>query len=373
MEDNCRDENRRRLDTPLDQVEAAAACWLLKRESAQWSPADEEQLTDWLNASANHRVAFIRLRSVWREAGRLQAVGAAFTPGQVPRRGMIGQSPFFSMRRRDEPETMGTSVSSLSNVKPRDAGRRWVQYGLAASCLLAIGVAVSMYFGPQSRPSYRTPIGGLATVPMEDGSKVTLNTSTEISLRMSRKERRVNLLQGEAFFDVAKDPDRPFVVHAGNQQVIAVGTKFSVRLQDAGIHVAVTEGKVRIEKRPLLAGEAPSTNPSLLVAGTIADARDLDISIQQQPLVQLERGLSWREGYVSLRRASLAEAVAEFNRYNHRQLVIADPELEQIRVGGNFQSGNIDGFVRLLQQGFMIRAEERDSRIVLTRRPERNE
>lgn len=373
MEDNFREAERTGLDAPLDQVEEAAARWLLKRESNQWSSADETQLADWLKSSANHRVAFIRLGSVWREASRLKAVGAPFAPGEVPLRGAIEQSPFFAMRRRAEPETVTPSATGLSEVKPRDAGRRWLRYGLAASCLLAACVAASVYFWPQSRPVYRTPIGGLATVPMADGSKVTLNTSTEITLAMTHKERRVNLVQGEAFFDVAKDPARPFVVQAGDQQVIAVGTRFSVRLKPEGIHVAVTEGQVRIEKRPLLAAEQPSANPSLLVAGTIADARNMEISIQQQPLVELERALSWREGYVSLRRASLAEAVAEFNRYNLRQLVIADPELAQIRVGGNFKSGNVDGFVRLLQKGFMIRVEEHEDRIVLTRRPESDE
>lgn len=360
----------------VDEVEEIAAAWLLKRERAEWSATDEVALTEWLDASMNHRVAFIRLASVWREADRMKVLRAGFPSGEIPPRGAIGQSPFFTGRKV---AASASAVAITADERASRPRRALLKYGLAASALLAIAVMLGAYLRPADAPTYRTAIGGVATVPMSDGSKITLNTASEITLQMTNEERRVNLMQGEAFFDVAKDPSRPFVVYANGQRVIAVGTKFAVRLKPEAVQVTVTEGRVRLEQEPSLldivndawssreAGTAVRQLP-VLTPGTVAHAQHETVSIEQQPVASLEQSLSWRSGYVVLRDAYLSDAVAEFNRYNQRQLVIADESLSGIQVGGNFQAGNIDGFVRLLEEGFGVRAQERDGRIALTRR-----
>ena len=346
----------------VEKVEEAAAAWLLKRDSAQWSPDDEAELTEWLRASANHRVAYLRLKSVWQEASRLQAISAGFPQGQVPPRGAMAQSLFFKgllKRKRGAAPREGQPVPAVPGR------RRAVGWAFAAGILLAVLVATAAYWRPVSVPSYSTPVGGLASVPMADGSKITLNTNSEIELEVTDKERRVSLSRGEAFFNVAKDPGRPFIVTAGNKRIIAVGTQFSVRREADDIQVIVTEGRVRIERKAALRSAEPLAN---LVAGDIASADRTKVLVREKPLTDVEQTLSWRTGYVVLRKTPLAEAVAEFNRYNQRQLVIDDPSLTDITVGGNFRSSNIDGFVRLLQEGFRVEAEERDNRIALTRR-----
>jgi transmembrane sensor len=192
-----------------------------------------------------------------------------------------------------------------------------------------------------------------------------LNTDSEIQLEISDRERRVKLVRGEAFFDVAKDPTRPFVVYANDKRVIAVGTQFAVRMKPEGLQVVVAEGRVRVEKATVIGSPEPLVE---LVAGNIATAERSMVRVRVQPVADVERALSWRAGYVLLSGTSLDDAVAEFNRYNRRQLVIDDPALTDIQVGGNFKADNIDGFVRLLEEGFHIHAEEQDDRIVLTRK-----
>lgn len=354
---------------PVELIEKTAAAWLLKRESAEWSTTDEAALEQWLQASTSHRVSFIRLRSVWQEAGRLKVVSAAFAAGHVPPRGAIRRAPFFAMKRRRasaDDAVLDSIGADASDSGARAPARRIRYYGLAASIVIALAAftVVALNMWPMSRPSYSTAVGGLATVPLDDGSKITLNTASEIQLEMSDRERRVELVRGEAFFDVATDPARPFVVYANDKRVIAVGTQFAVRMKPEGLQVVVAEGRVRVDKATVIGDPEPLAE---LVAGNVAMADRSMVRVQVQPMAEVEQALSWRAGYVVLSRTSLDDAVAEFNRYNRRQLVVDDPALAEIQVGGNFKADNIDGFVRLLEEGFHIRAEEHDNRIVLTR------
>jgi transmembrane sensor len=354
----------------VDQVEDAAAAWLLRRDDPRWSAADEALLQEWLRASPSHRVSYMRLRSVWREANRMKVVGAGFEAGRVPPRGEIsGSSVFF--RQLQAAESQGTGAdASITGVRAgspvtsglkRQFNRRRV---IAAGVALLVAFSGIAYWGSARDPSYSTPVGGLASVPMDDGSKILLNTNSLVTLEVSDQERRVNLSRGEAFFEVAKDPTRPFVVYADDKRVVAVGTKFAVRLDRGAVQVAVTEGQVRVEKEAVVGERQALAN---LAAGSVASAQQGKVFVRAAALADVERSLSWRSGHIVLRKMSLPDAVAEFNRYNRRQLVIEDPALREIRVGGNFQSNNVDGFVRLLQAGFAVRTEERSDRIILTR------
>jgi transmembrane sensor len=223
---------------------------------------------------------------------------------------------------------------------------------------------------------------------MSDGSKVILNTDSAIRLAVTQEERRVQLERGEAFFEVAKDPGRPFVVSAGSRRVIAVGTKFSVRRTGDDVRVFVTEGKVRFEDDSLGAvprDSAKPANPSsdaarnagsasasrdesatLLAAGAVARAGNSGVIVQEKPLSEVEDYLSWRSGYLTFRDIPLADAVAEFNRYNEQKIVIQDPAVAAIRFSGKVRPTSFEGFVRLLEDAFPIHAEHVEGRIILT-------
>jgi transmembrane sensor len=334
----------------LDEI---AGDWLARRDSGDWTDEDQRRFDQWLNESPLHRVTYLRIEHVWERSERLRALGAGVPPGVIPQPNAWNLSAFFDRRG-------GADGTVVAKRKPR---RRQLIFATAATVVLAVALGTAYYLWP-SATSYSTPIGGLASVPMPDGSKITLNTDSEVRVALTEKERRIELEQGEAFFEVAHDKARPFVVHAGNKRVIAVGTKFSVRREASDIQVVVTEGKVRLETDGI--GAAGSAEP--FTAGTIAQASDAGVLLETKRLAEAEETLSWREGILIFRQVTLAGASAEFNRYNSRKIVIEDPAIAGLRVAGRFRANNVEAFLRLLERGYPLRAEERGDQFVLSAR-----
>lgn len=358
---------------PSDQVEKRAAEWLARRDGGDWAAHDQAELDRWLDESSAHTVAYIRLEAAWKRADRLKALGAGFPKGKVPTPEEFNLSPFFDDRIAGTPKSRDAPY--LGSVRRYPT----VFVRLAASLLLAFALS-AWYFWP-SAPDYKTPVGGRASVPMVDGSKVTLNTDSAIRVAVTEREREVRLDQGEAFFEVAKDPKRPFVVSVGNKRVIAVGTKFSVRRIKSDIQIVVTEGTVRIESTstPLHLKEVDAAGSALpghdagaattefpLIAGSIARATEDDLLVQSATIPQAEESLSWRTGYLIFRETTLADAVAEFNRYNLTKIVVDDPSVASIRLSGKFHTTDFEAFIRLLEGGFPIHAQHSQEQIILT-------
>lgn len=359
------------------RIERTAADWLAKRDGDSWSEADADAFRRWQEESTAHRVAVIRLRHIWQQADRLQALGAGVPPETVPAPDQWRLSAFFNPR--SEPVADRFLAGVQRDEEPARQSRRagWRFGAVAASTLVAGILGVTWYLWSSGGPTYATAVGGFATVPMNDGSKVTLNTNSKVRITLTQTERRVELRQGEAFFEVAKDPQRPFVVQAGDKRVVAVGTQFSVRRDGADIRVVVTEGKVRVETPMLLhsareqrvgAGQESSADATVLTAGTVAQAGEAGVLVQQSSVTAAEKTLSWRSGYLAFHDTTLEEAVGELNRYNERELVIADPALASLRIGGNLRATNVDAFVRLLKKSFPISVHEEGDRIVLEKR-----
>jgi transmembrane sensor len=370
-----------------NEIEEAASDWLVRRESGQWTQADQARFEQWLDASTLNRVAFLRLELAWEESGRLKALGAGVPGNQPPPPGQWNLTPFFDAHAaasgpRDTPGT-GTATENSDSGTPtgepsqRTRRRAWMS-AVAASVLLAAGVGGYVLLAPPG-DRYATSVGAITSVPVRDGSKVTLNTDSKIRVAVTETARRVELQKGEAFFDVAKDPNRPFIVEAGSKRVVAVGTKFSVRRNGESIEVVVTEGKVRVEDatRPLpgsavdasgSASPPPVDDAVFLTPGAIAYADEAGVLVQRKTLVEAETHLSWRSGVLMFRDQSLADAVAEFNRYNERKVVIADPAVATLKVEGNFRADNVEAFVRLLESGFPVRASAEEDQIVLSSR-----
>ena len=366
--------------------EDRAAAWIARRDSGEWTSADEAGLTQWLESSTANRVAFLRLESAWEEARRLKALGAGMRPREVPPVGGWRHTHFFSSRPAAEPsEGLVQPVESVDLSRQFEPKRiRWRFAAAAASVLLATGIGSYALLHGRDGDRYSTPIGGIASVPLNDGSNITLNTDSDIRVHLTPTERRVDLGQGEGFFVVAKDPGRPFVVHAGNKTVTAIGTQFSVWRDGDDVRVVVTEGTVSVgatkEKlthrtlsRPHYADSdvlaSGSTMPEVarLPAGGIAHITDGDILIESASVPKAEELLTWREGYLTFHETTLAEAAEEFNRYNPHKIMIYDPEVAALRISGTFRPASYDAFVRLLEEGFSIHSKTTDESTVLTR------
>jgi transmembrane sensor len=353
------------------QIELIASAWLARRDGDEWSALDQRQLDAWLQESTAHRVAYLRLDAAWRQSDRLKALGAGVPAGAVPERGAWGLAPLPESRAASpdsvtdgEPSTPARmaaahrpNASSHATRKLRKSRpRRLLRYATAVFALIVLAsLALGWrHYAAVEQASYRTAIGGMQDVPLPDGSVITLSSDSRILVTLSRHERRIDLQQGEAFFKVAKDPGRPFVVSAGDRRAIAVGTRYDVRRDATSLRVIVTEGVVRLESDNGPGGrDRPTT---LLPAGSIALATDAGVVVNSGSVQQAEEFLSWRSGFLSFHDTPLAAAAAEFNRYNVRKIVIGDASIGTLRIGGNFRWSNAETFVRLLELGFPVRA-----------------
>ncbi len=339
-------------------IERAASRWLARRDGGAWTGADAAALDTWLQADTAHRVAFLRLQAAWTESGRLQALGAGLRGDGPPPRDNWHASPFAS-GHAIPPTTAMAAGKSVTHQPHR--GLRIAGFMMLVACALLAGWGWRTYQHVDVA-SYRTVMGKVRTLPLPDGSHATLASDSSVEIRLSRGERHVALSRGEAIFAVAKDPRRPFVVSTNGHRVVAVGTRFSVRRDAQDLRVVVTEGTVRLESGSPAGSPGPS---ALLPAGSVALVHGDDVLVRSLPLAEVERMLGWRDGLLAFRDTPLAEVAAEFNRYNARKLAVADADAGALRIGGSFRWDNTEGFVRLLEQGFPVRAEYAQDRIIL--------
>lgn len=311
------------------RLEALAAQWLVRREESDWTQRQQDELNAWLDESMAHKAAFWRLEHGWREADRI----AALAPRPSPR------APW------------------------------WMPYlprltALAASLLIAAGLGFVM-LPSRSEPvlAARTDIGQRRLLKLGDGSRIEMNTRSAIRAQVSRDEREVWIDKGEVYFEVFHDAGHPFVVHAGNSRVTVLGTKFSVRRDGGRVIVSVSEGKVRVDD-----GSADtSARQSIITAGDIAIARGASMLITQKSEEKVNDQLAWRNGILRFDQQPLGEIIAEFNRYNQSQIAVTDPAIAQMRLGGVFQPGNVDAFLRLLEDAYGLHVSRSGETIKISR------
>lgn len=227
--------------------------------------------------------------------------------------------------------------------------------GLAATVLIGALAAVTL-LGEDPPPApapeaeiYATGIGEQETVTLADGSAALLNTASRIEVTYSAGERRIDLVAGQALFDVRREA-RPFLVVAGATETRALGTEFEVYVQPGGVQVTLLEGLVSVGgeggKRILSPGEQLR-----LEAGEVSVTR-----------IDPGRAVSWKSGMIPMTDVTLAQAAAELNRYSEVRLVV-DPEIAQERISGSFRAGDQEGFAAVLENFLPVTAERRDGEI----------
>jgi transmembrane sensor len=366
--------------TDPTELEAQAAAWLVRREAPDFSTQEQALLDDWLLSSPRHRSAFLRLEAAWRRADRLNRLRPL--DGRVdedllggPTLLKIPQYPArASTMSEDAPGPRPPAPEPLPGVTPK---WRYALATAAAIALVAVGAALWTTIERPGWQSYVTDFGSLERIVLADGSVVHLNTNSKMRVRLSHQRREIVLERGEALFTVAHEQTRPFDVQANGTTVRAVGTVFSVRLGSArDVEVIVKEGRVQIDPPTLQDIDASidvaPPRASLLSAGEtvrIKPSEERELQVVKVADADVSRKLSWTEGRLIFERQTLAEVVAEFNRYNRRQMVIADPAIAGRRVGGGFEATDIDSFIAALEHSFGIRAypspeEEPDAELI---------
>lgn len=334
------------------EIEEEAATWVWRLEDENVSAADRTAFEHWLKRDAHHRRAFEDLGGVWRsldglaEAKREEKI-ATFT--QLPH----------------------SASYPLSRFRQRTGVRRFLR-ALAAAVLIAIGAVLWLQRGNEVQ-TLSTAVGQQRTVILADGSTVHLNTNTILETRLDRNRRTLRLLKGEALFTVAHDARRPFIVHAGDAVVRALGTEFNVRLREAhGIEVIVSEGRVEVQAQPgavkLSAGSAPAAKHAsikrALSAGQKFDTASAAAPVEPIDTQSLSNALAWRDGAMVFDGEPLSDAIAELNRYTDTRFVVTDAGIRDLRVGGRFKAGDAAEFLAAMEEALPVSARRASDNLV---------
>lgn len=310
-----------------------AARWVARIDHLPLDQAAQDELDDWLAGDDRRRGAFFRAEAAWAMLDRASAVGTG---------------------ARDD---CGPPVAEFGPSR-----RRLIWSGGAAAACLVGGYGLQTLW--RNRPLHiETALGEIRRVPLADGSLVAVNTATKLTVDLKPKIRNLHVDEGEAWFQVAKDRQRPFVVSAGNVRIRAVGTAFSVRRHDTGADVQVTEGAVEawsIDREHEIS--RISAGSRTFVSDVVGPAQPIEAS------VDIDRALAWRSGQLIFDGNSLGAAAAEFNRYNAIQLRIDDPDLAREQVVGRFRTNEPDAFARSAGILLGVHAEMSNDQIVLSRR-----
>jgi transmembrane sensor len=315
--------------TPAEIDEAAV--WIARLHAPDRTLQVERGFRRWLASSPGRAQAFETVSAGWELAGMLQ------------------RKPFPRMSRWERAGFRQGFMRASAVV--------------AAMSVVAVAVSLLFYFRDEG---VTTNIGEQRVVTLEDGTRITLNTSTRIVTRYDEHERKVELRSGEALFEVAKkDASWPFVVVAGNRTITALGTSFVVREDEKGTSVVLVEGKVAVATVDSKQPEASSA-PQTLSPGQRLTFAHGEVALDE-PGVQ--KVVAWRWGQVELEDTSLEAAAEEMNRYSTVKLLVATPEARNIRINGVFRTGDTSNFAAALAETYGLTVVTTPDAIVLEGAP----
>lgn len=335
----------------------AAAHWVVVHDRGDLSDAEQAEFDDWM-AEPLHTAAFAKAHNAL---------------------------DVFALDDGSDPHLRALRQAALET--PRPSRRRWlVGGGLAAASIAAVvtfmawtpltdnlaemarPVAGGQYANPvqtsasaaatakRRDPSdIRTGVGEQRTLRLSDGSTVTLNTNSRLTVAFTEGRRLVRLVRGQALFEVAHNANRPFVVEAADRQVTALGTVFEVRVDPGRMSVALVEGRVAIDR----SSETPSQRLAIIEPAILKPGQQFVAelgSAQMVASVDVSRQLLWRDGFIEFDDEPLDRAVAEFNRYTTRPIALADDGVASLRVSGVFRIGSPDRFVNTVAEILPVEA-----------------
>lgn len=294
------------------RAQEEAAAWLARLGNHSISTQTVREFRDWRDDPAND-AAYVEAEAFWDASGQHSA----------------------------DPEILRMTQEALDRGKRRAGGwRAWLRGPRLAGAvtLASIAAAGGTYLAVQQlEPAYATDAAEQKVVRLEDGSRVHLNVDSKVKVAFRDGERRLTLTRGEAFFDVAHDAARPFVVEAEGTRIRALGTKFDVRRQDGGVRVTLVQGSVRVGPDSGQGGVVLAPNQEALVGANGAI---------RKVSTDAARTTSWTTGRLVFRDTPLAAAVAEVNRYSDRKVELAGPGLAERPVSGFFDVGDAESFAR---------------------------
>lgn len=317
------------------RIDSEATDWVVRSHTRALSAEEQAELDLWLEANPRHRGAYLRASAAWMDLDRLAAMAG---PRELPPPG-------------DE-----------HSATPRRFSSRRLAF--AASIAVVVLSALPAWWAHRHYNVYVSDAGQVRQVALSDGSKMVLNTETRATVQFDDAHREIELARGEGFFQVARDPARPFIVRTGAILVRAIGTVFSVRSSNHRVDVTVSQGLVEL---------VDTSNPDHIIRrrlganehATVEETHRLEVQRLEES--EVSRRLGWREGLLDFEGQSLLEAVNEMNRRNHKHIVVDDPQLAARPVVGQFLASDPAGFAATVAVALGAQSVEQDDAIHLRR------
>ena len=331
-------------------IDEEAGAWIIKLDGdTELSLEQRQAFKEWMGRSPVHREAVKSLAQFW---GKMNVLTELAMP-QYGGTSKPAPRPFFNFGSK-------TAMAAYS------------------LCLVAVILLLQINSNREQTANglYATAVGQQQTIALDDGSTLQLNTNSQVRVDYSDQYRDIHLLQGEAHFTVAKQASRPFRVSAGHGLVEAIGTAFSVYLNNNDIEVTISEGIVGLQSRkpadpaatPQAAVIAQASQPhdlgklkagqSAVIKDIVSDAGELQsvaATIKDISPGELERRLSWRKGFITFSGAPLDQVVDEIGRYSQLSIELTDPAMASIKIGGQFKVGEVDTMLESLERNFGLK------------------
>jgi transmembrane sensor len=369
------------MNTPMNkQVYEEASEWLVELRVGDLDPATRERLDAWFRESPHHIRAFLELSSIWEDGSDPDLDRGNSTDALIARaRAATNVIPLEQGERearkpREDSTRVRRSVLAPVALARMLSWRSVVAASVVLACLTTGLGVLHNYLSP----TYATDTGEQRSVRLRDGSQLTLNSRSRIRVRFSDHERDVELLDGQALFQVAKDPARPFVVRSDSTRVRAVGTLFDVYRKATGTTVTVVEGRVVVLPVLILSGpvldraRAPDiTNSGDSHAILVSAGEQVTVTpsaVTQPAHTNVGVATAWTQRELVFDLTPLPEVAQEFNRYNVRQLIVSDAKLKDFHVTGVLSSTDPTSFLRFLRAQPGISVEETDREIRISKK-----
>jgi transmembrane sensor len=325
-----------------DKIRQVAAAWVVKIENQDLSAEEQKSLNNWLQQSPKHKEELYRLANLWDSMSE------------------IGENINSA-----EPEVIHPPLIEKNNLR-----KKWhTKYMIAACFSLFMVIPLIAFFYnfvdlTSSNGQYTTDVGEQRSITLSDGSEIFLNTNSLVNVSFSRNIRLITLQKGEANFDVAPNKSRPFIVKASNGDVRALGTSFSVRLEKNKVNVLVSHGTVRVraiedEKLDNVTTSVNADSEVTVGAGNhvIFDNTKVESVIKEDDQT-LAKKLYWKQGFLAFDDEKLSDVVTEISRYTRMNIVISDPQIAELRVGGFYPINNLDKVFTSLELNLGLTVEK---------------
>ncbi|WP_077513121.1 FecR domain-containing protein [Rhodanobacter sp. B05] len=376
------------MRTPDEQLHALiaeqAAEWYVAHRDGELAPSQQQVFMCWLRASPVHVAEYLSI------AGMARDIGGAARQNTTPLQPLLREADmaervvsFDGTAYTPAPDARATGKyrrragrDHRASHAPRRPFARW-GVGIAMSALAAVALFAGLQwfvYKPQLQ-SYATRHGEQRSLQLPDNTVVRLNSDSTIAVHFDRRQRRVEVTRGQAYFEVAKDPARPFGVQVDGLLIKDIGTTFDIYRQRADTTVTVAEGQVQVWR----AVPAPSTGwfgldryHSALQGRPIVDltaGHQARIAasgqVESQGPIDVQRATAWTQGNIAFENQAIAAVAAEFNRYNNLQISVSDPRIAMLPISGTFDAHDVSTFAAFLDSLPDVHVETHGQQLVV--------